>query len=91
MKQLIIVEIIKAKPGKRNALKNALLEMVAPSLQEKGCLHYEIAEPTTDKEEMLVLMRWEHIENFEAHCVAPHITEFVEKYNNILFLLNFYV
>jgi quinol monooxygenase YgiN len=84
-KQVIVVETIYAKPGKGVDLKQALLEMLATSLNEPGCLQYEIAEPEQGNGVFLVLMRWENMSQFKAHGTAPHIQDFVKKYDNILY------
>lgn len=86
LKQLIVVETIHARPGKTTELKQALLEMVIPSLKEKGCLHYEIAEPANKEDlNILVLMRWENLKAFEAHGHSDHVQEFINEYGDTLY------
>lgn len=85
MKQLIVIETLQALPGKSELLKQALLEMVPLTLQETGCLNYEIAESENHKEIFLVLMRWKNRQDLEAHNQSAHIKTFVGKHDQVLY------
>lgn len=85
MSHIIVVETLKAVPGKEKELKQALLDLVPPCLEEKGCLHYEIADPIAREGIYLVLMRMENNEALEAHNNSSHVAEFIEKYDQVLY------
>lgn len=85
MKQLIVIETIRAKKDKFAELEKALLAMVPLTLKEKGCLHYEIAKSETSADTFLVLMRWDSSTALDKHNDSEHIQAFVRKYDNILY------
>lgn len=53
--EIVVVEVIKALPGKEKELK-AVLKGV-PSLLGEGCLQYDLFEPTEGSGEFLIFMR----------------------------------
>lgn len=85
MSEITVVEILKALPGKKEALRKAVEELVPQSRESKGCLQYDLLNPIDEKEEILVLMRWENLEDLHCHEGSAYIAEFVKKYDNVLY------
>lgn len=85
MKQLIVLEILYATPGKTTELKEALLKIVPVVLQEQGCIQYEIAESTEGINAILVFMRWENSADLAAHEQSALILDFIRKYDHVLY------
>ncbi len=85
MAEIIVVETIKAIPGKEQSLKQALLALVPVSLAEAGCSYYEVADPIDKLGTFLVLMRMTDMAALKEHHNSEHIAEFVQKYDHILY------
>lgn len=82
---IVVVEIIKAVPGKAKELRQALIEIVPISRKTPGCLQYDLFDPAGEREEFLVLMRWKKLSDLRNHETSAYIQEFVEKYDKILY------
>lgn len=85
MKEVVVVEILKAKPGKTEALKKALLELVPICRTDQGCLQYDLLEPLNGSGEFLILMRWKSPQDLARHEASKPVQDFVRKYDNILY------
>ncbi len=69
-----VVAIIKVKAG-QEARAQAVLQSVVPStLQEPGCLAYDLHQSVADPTEFMFFERWESDEALAAHAAsaAPH-------------------
>ena len=85
MKEIVVVEIIRAVKGKSKALQKALEEIVPLSRASKGCLQYDLLLPMNDREEFLVLMKFKTLEDLRHHENSKYVEEFVQKYENVLY------
>lgn len=83
---ITVVETLRAIPGKLALLKKALLELVPISLKAEGCLQYDVLESIAHEDEvLLVLMRWKTLLDLRNHESSDYISEFVRKYDKILY------
>ena len=80
-----VVEIIKAVRGKVEELKRALALIVPLARKSKGCLQYELLSPMGDREEFLILMRWEKLADLHRHETSDYVAEFVRKNDKYLY------
>ena len=80
---IIVIEVLKAAPGKAKELGKALADIVHISRQEEGCQKYELFEPVGEEEEFLVLMQWETLADLRRHESSEHIEKFVHKYSTL--------
>jgi quinol monooxygenase YgiN len=67
----IIAEFV-AKPGLRPELDQALNEMIAPSLDEAGCLGYQPWLHPTDPERMAIIEQWVDEAALQTHFNTAH-------------------
>lgn len=67
-----IVADVSAKPGKEDALRQALIGMLAPSRAEPGCLLYELHEDIAQPGHFIFFERWASLEAIELHTKMPH-------------------
>lgn len=75
---------IKAKPGKEDAVKQALLALIQPTRLEAGCINYDLHQSNTDKADFRFYENWESEEAFDQHLKTPHIQSFLEKADDLL-------
>ena len=85
IKMIVVVETIKSMQGKAEELKQALLKLIPISRKAPGCLQYDLLASIEQKEEFLVLMRWENLSDLRKHEASDYIAEFVRKYENVLY------
>lgn len=66
-----------ARPGHEGAVAQALLDVVAPSREEPGCLSIHAFRSTRDPRLFFVHSRWRDEAAFENHAGLPHTVRFV--------------
>ena len=76
-KELTLVATITAKAGKADTLKNALLDLVAPTRAEVGCLQYELHQDNQDPNVFVFLERWTGYDVWHDHMESAHIKAYI--------------
>lgn len=84
MSTLVVLVAIKAKPGCEQELQSRLRALVAPSLNEQGCLGYRFLRVADDPSAWLLHESWESREDLDRHCAAPHLCAFREGMHEVL-------
>ncbi len=69
-----VIAIIKVKAGQEARAQAVLQSIVWPTLQEPGCLAYDLHQSVTDSTEFMFFERWESEDALAAHAgsTAPH-------------------
>lgn len=78
MQQLTITATIIAKPEKRDLVKQSLLNLIAPTLQEEGCLNYDLHEDLADPNRFFFYENWANRDLWLNHNASAHITAHIE-------------
>ena len=73
MKQLTITATILAKPGKRELVKQSLLELIPPTLKEEGCLNYNLHQDNENSDCFFFYENWASRELWLNHLASKHI------------------
>ncbi|MCB0331153.1 MAG: antibiotic biosynthesis monooxygenase [Bdellovibrionales bacterium] len=83
---LTIVATITAKPGYVEKVRQELLMLIAPTLQEAGCLQYDLHQDNENPSVFLFFENWSSREEWLNHMESPHLlahraatTEMVES------------
>ena len=71
--KLTVVARIKAKAGREDEVKQALLANVAPTRAERGCIGYDLHQSHEDPALFLFYENWESPEHLDVHSRSPHI------------------
>jgi quinol monooxygenase YgiN len=65
---MIILKItMTARPEKRKEVIQTLLSMIEPTLQEKGCLSYEVFQDINDENVFSLIKEWETRGHLDRH------------------------
>lgn len=75
---LTIVARIEAHPDKIDLVKSELLKLVAPTLQEAGCIQYDLHQDNDDPAVFLFYENWQSRELWQAHMNNAHLAEYVQ-------------
>ena len=70
---------IQVSDSNRAAVLEAAKELVACSLQDKGCIAYDIFESATRKDVLMICETWENAEVLAMHVKANHFVTLVPK------------
>lgn len=74
---LTIHALIKAKEGKEERIRQALLAMLEPTRAEAGCEAYILHRSKEDSTAFLFYETWASQEAFQAHLETPHFKNLV--------------
>lgn len=77
--RISVVAQVKAKQGKEEALRSALLAMVGPSRLDVGCLSYDLHESPEAPGQFMFYENWESKELLDSHLKQPHLTAFFAR------------
>jgi quinol monooxygenase YgiN len=69
-----VVAAIRVRPGLEDRARDTLQAAVAPTLEEPGCLAYELHQSVLDPTEFMFYERWTSDDALAAHASssAPH-------------------
>ena len=68
-----------ARPGKERAVADALLEVLAPSRDEPGCLSIHAFRSIRNPRLFYIHSSWKDEAAFEIHAGLPHTVRFIER------------
>jgi len=71
--KVTVIAFHRAKPGKEQALREALLVVRAPTLKEKGCINYALHASPDQPGVFVFLELWKSKADLDAHLASAHI------------------
>jgi quinol monooxygenase YgiN len=77
--ELFIFARFRARPGHESALAGAMLDVLAPSREEPGCLSLHAFRSIRDPRLFYIHSRWTDEAAFERHAGLPHTVRFLER------------
>lgn len=79
-----VIASMQAAEGRADELRDALTALVAPTLEEAGCVNYDLHESTEEPGHFFFYENWESDEHLDAHGESPHIQAFRAKAGDLL-------
>jgi quinol monooxygenase YgiN len=76
--ELFIFARFHARPGNEGAVEGALLDVLAPSREEPGCLGIHAFRSMRDARLFYIHSRWKDEAAFEYHAGLPHTVRFLD-------------
>lgn len=77
--ELFVFARFRARPGNESTVAEALLEVVAPTREEPGCLSIHAFRSIRDPKLFYIQSRWKDEEAFDYHAGLPHTVRFIER------------
>ncbi len=68
-----------AKVGHHEQVREALLDLVAETRKEKGCINYDLHQSQENAAEFVIYENWEKPTDLDAHANSAHIQAFRKK------------
>lgn len=84
MKQLTVVAKITAKKGKEQETKQALESLIPITLQEEGCINYDMHVSADNEGVFLFYENWSSYELWQKHMKNDHLQQFIAKLPEIV-------
>ena len=72
-KQVTVVAKVQAKPGCEQRVHQELVNLLAPTRSEAGCINYDLHQSLDDPAVFLFYENWTTEEDLQRHLSAPHI------------------
>lgn len=79
-----IIAVLKAKPGKTNALKQALTALLLPTRREPGNIEYDLFQLRDTPDVFYVRESWRGQAGLDDHIALPHFQAFILQMNDLL-------
>ena len=83
-KKLTVLATFKAKNGQEKALEAALRELIKPTLEEEGCLNYDLHQSIHHENEFMFHENWLSLAAHAKHNSAPPIEAWRKKKDALL-------
>ena len=81
---LTVIARMTAKPGKEADLRSALEALVPITVQEDGCVNYDLHVAQDDPATFFFYENWESGGKLDAHLGAQHLVDFASKLEDLL-------
>ena len=72
---LTVVAWIRAASGAEEAVRTTLLSLVPPTLEEEGCIDYQLHVVDDDPGLFYFVEHWRSGEDLDAHLEKPHLKD----------------
>ena len=79
-----IIAVLKAKPGKIDALKQALQNLLLPTRREPGNIEYALFQLRDTPDVFYVRESWRGQASLDEHITLPHFQAFILQMNDLL-------
>ena len=81
---LTVIATMRARAGKEEELRDALVALVAPTAQEDGFVTYDLHQGVEDPALFCFYENWESGADLDAHLAAPHLVAFASRIPELL-------
>ena len=81
---LTVIAYMRAAPGKREDLRQALEALIEPTSKEKGYIDYDLHQSLEDPDMFLFYENWESGADLDAHLPEPHLKDFAARILELL-------
>jgi quinol monooxygenase YgiN len=82
--EVFIFARLRARPGVRSELQQAMFEVQGPTRAEPGCLSYGAFQSLRDGDEFYIHSRWRDRAAFDRHALLPHTVRFIAALEPLL-------
>jgi quinol monooxygenase YgiN len=81
---LTVIARMRAKAGKEQELRNALVALIEPTSREKGYVNYDLHQGVEDPRWFFFYENWDSAEDLDTHLQAPHLVEFAGRLDELI-------
>ena len=82
--KLTVIAHIHAKAGQEAKVQEALLNLIAPTRAEAGCINYDLHVSHNDPTQFVFYENWMSESHLEAHANSAHLRAFRKVADEIL-------
>jgi len=81
---LSVIAYIPAKAGRQERVREALLDLVAHTRREKGCINYDLHQSQDNDSEFAIYENWVEADDLDAHAKSAHLQAFTRIARDLL-------
>lgn len=81
---LTIIAYITAKAGLQEQVREVLLDLVAQTRKEKGCVNYDLHQSQDNPREFVMYENWDSAADLDAHAKSEHLQAFGKAAGHLL-------
>ena len=81
---LSVIAYITAQAGHQDQVGDALLDLVAQTRNEKGCVNYDLHQSLENISEFAIYENWEKATDLDAHAESAHLQAFIRVAGHLL-------
>jgi quinol monooxygenase YgiN len=74
---LTVIATVRAKQGKEKALEQELVRLIPPTLEEEGCINYDLLRCLETPGKFVFYENWASAEELEQHLATDHVKAFL--------------
>jgi quinol monooxygenase YgiN len=74
----------RAKPGQEEELGRRMLDLIAPTIVEPGCINYDLYRSNADPALWMFIENWRSQEDLDAHMQSEHFQRFFATKDDVL-------
>jgi quinol monooxygenase YgiN len=78
-KPLTVIAVLKAKPGKEEALKQAITACIAPTRAEEGCINYDLHQSLDNRTVFTLYENWRSKQDLDQHLQMPYLQDLLGR------------
>jgi quinol monooxygenase YgiN len=82
--KVTVIANMRAKPGREQEVKEALLGLCGPTRAEKGCLNYDLHQSPNDPALFLFHENWASKGDLDAHSQSAHLQAWRKRATELL-------
>ena len=83
VKVITVIASFQAAPGREQALREALVALVAPTRKEEGCLNYDLHVFQDNPGKFVFFENWISRAHLDAHLANTHIQAFLPHVDHL--------
>jgi quinol monooxygenase YgiN len=84
MSEVVVVAIFRPRPGRGDAVEEALQEAIRRTHEEPGCIRYALHRSLGEGDVVMFIERWQSREALGRHGEQPYIAELGEALRDIV-------
>jgi quinol monooxygenase YgiN len=81
---LTVIAYITAKAGHEDQVREALLDLVAQTRNEEGCVNYDLHQSRENASEFAIYENWTSASDLDVHAKSAHLQAFARIVDDLL-------
>jgi len=82
--KLTVMALLRAKPGKEEAVKQGLLALLEPTRKEPGCINYDLHQSADTPGMFMFYENWKSKTDLDEHLKMAHMRDFMRNGREVL-------